>query len=255
MSYPTAERLYVVVPAYNEQDWIEAALDGLARQTDTDFRVVVVDNGSTDETGPVIRRWLAGHPEMDVTVLTEPEKGTGAAADTGFCHAIDAGADWVARTDADCVPAPDWVASIRARSAATRMIAGRSVARNDDFPISPAQAAFLRALYTLAGWFGKLRPANRGPEYRRGYVVCPGHNMAIEAELYEQAGGFPRTSIEELHEDRALANRARTVTADIRPCPDVIVAVSTRRLQRLGLARTLLWYWDHRYRPAEVDIR
>jgi len=36
---------------------------------------------------------------------------------------------------------------------------------------------------------------------------------------------------------------------------DVVVYNSTRRARRYGFINTLLWYWEHRYRPQEVDVR
>jgi hypothetical protein len=85
--------------------------------------------------------------------------------------------------------------------------------------------------------------------------MAAGNNLAITASLYLRCGGFPRTRIEEAHEDRALVNSARLVTSRIARRRDMLVLNSLRRLRRWGLRRTLLWYWDHRWLPEEVDIR
>ncbi|MBW0121323.1 glycosyltransferase family 2 protein, partial [Pseudonocardia sp. KRD-176] len=78
---------------------------------------------------------------------------------------------------------------------------------------------------------------------------------AITAELYERAGGFPRTRIQDVHEDRALVNAVRPLTARYGARRDVVVRGSSRRVRAWGLVRTLGWYADHRYRPEHVDIR
>ena len=83
----------------------------------------------------------------------------------------------------------------------------------------------------------------------------PGCNMAISAALYEKSGGFPRSRIEDLHEDRALVNRVRRQTAAYGLRKDMIVYGSVRRLRAYGLVGTLGWYADHRYTPEVVDIR
>jgi hypothetical protein len=85
--------------------------------------------------------------------------------------------------------------------------------------------------------------------------MCPGCNIAITAELYERCGGFPRTAIEDEHEDRALINRVRTVTAAYGRTRGMLVRGSVRRLRAYGLLGTLAWYLDHRNKPTEVDIR
>src|SRR5436190_9317263 len=104
---------YVVVPFYNEAEYIEATLQALAQQTDRDFSLILVNNSSTDKSADIVRNFFAGYPEFPVHLIDEPQKGTGAASDTGFRHAIRLGAKYVARTDADCLPAADWVQNIK----------------------------------------------------------------------------------------------------------------------------------------------
>jgi hypothetical protein len=107
----------------------------------------------------------------------------------------------------------------------------------------------------LAEAFGRVRSGNRDPAYRGPYMMAAGCNVAITAELYLAAGGFPRTAIEDLHEDRALVNAVRRLTADYARRRDVVVQGSSRRVRAWGLRNTLLWYKDHAYRPELVDIR
>ncbi len=52
-------RVSVVIPAYNAARFIAATLDSVKAQTFTDWELVVVDDGSTDDTKPVVDAWLA----------------------------------------------------------------------------------------------------------------------------------------------------------------------------------------------------
>ena len=242
--------LWVVIPAYNEENSIGATLGALQAQRDKAFTVVVVDNASTDRTAGIARA-VAG-----VHVIREEHKGTGAAADTGMRYAIGHGATHLARTDADCLPAPDWIAAIRRGFAdGLRLIGGRLRPRTDEFPLRWWEKRLLPSVVELAALFGRFRPGNRDPDYRGPYVMCPGCNLAITAELYLASGGFPRTAIEDVHEDRALVNRVRRVTSAYGRRNDVLVFGSIRRLRAYGLRDTLAWYADHRVRPEVVDIR
>jgi hypothetical protein len=100
-----------------------------------------------------------------------------------------------------------------------------------------------------------FRPSNYG-NGRRGIHWLPvGNNLAISAELYERVGGFPRTKIEELHEDHALMLAVRSHTTNYGFRRRVRVYASARRLEAWGMANTLRWYRNHDYRPPEVDIR
>lgn len=245
----------VVLPFRDEAAGISATLAALAGQTDRGFRLVAVDNASTDGGGDIVRTFAATQPWLDVEVVHEPAKGTGRAADTGVRHAIAGGATRIARTDADCIPAPTWVAACkRALDDGIELVCGRIVARTDEGPASLVERV-VPAVVAGAALFGRLRPGNRGPAYRCPYVMAAGNNMAFTAALYETAGGFPRTAIEELHEDRALVNAARLVTDRVGRRRDVVVANSVRRLRAWGLRATLLWYYDHRVRRPVVDVR
>ncbi|GIJ68228.1 YhjD/YihY/BrkB family envelope integrity protein [Virgisporangium ochraceum] len=236
--------LWVVVPALNEATSIGRTLEALEAQTDTDFTLVVVDNGSTDGTPEVVK--ASGMP---VVLLTEERPGPGTAADAGFRYAIAHGATYLARTDADCVPAPDWVATARATLASgVEFACGRSVPRPDESP-SWAERRLFPAAVRLAAVYGRF--AQRGRAYRTPYVLCHGHNLAFTADLYQRCGGATDTTLLDGSEDVELLNRARLYSDRVRRAENLVVYNSLRRLRSWGPRRTLLWYWDRRYRPAD----
>ncbi|WP_250033470.1 glycosyltransferase [Paractinoplanes maris] len=240
--------LWVIVPAYNEAARIGATLAALAAQTDTDFTLLVVDNGSTDTTGEVVRRFRAPFP---VHLLVEREKGVGCAVDTGFRHAIAAGAVHLARTDADCLPAPGWVAAARAALRRSDGLAcGRITARRDEH--GPFGRAFFRLLVVLAASFGRLRPAHAGGGYQAPYRMHAGNNMAITAALYEACGGMPRRPSPT---DRTFLNRVRRTTPAIVHSRHMVVANSTRRIKAYGVVGTAKWYLDKGSGTRTADPR
>ncbi|MFI6867990.1 glycosyltransferase family A protein [Nocardia sp. NPDC050406] len=248
-------KLWVIVPAYNEEQGIGATLAALAAQRDRDFTLVVVDNNSTDGTAAVVKDFASAHPELRIEIVAETQKGTGAAADTGIRYAIAEGATRIARTDADCLPYPDWTARVHAAfDSGLRLVSGQLIPRTDE-GVKWLDRTVIRVALEVASTFGKFRPGNQDPRYLGPYVMTPGCNMAITAELYEAAGGFPRTAIEDLHEDRALVNAVRMITTDYGLRRDVRVRASNRRVRAWGIKNTLAWYADHRYKPELVDIR
>lgn len=247
---------WVVMPAFDEAPDIGVSLDTLATQVDTDFVLCVVDNASRDGTADVVRAWSRRHATVACRLVTEPEKGVGAAADTGIRIAIAAGAQFVARTDADCLAAPDWVAELR-RSLVGGLdfVIGRTVPRRDQAPLRPGEDILIEALMRISSLVGRLRPSNQGRQYRTRFRLCTGNNLAIRAETYVAAGGFPRSRMEEVHEDRALMNRTRRVTSRIGVNRRAVIATSIRRLRAYGLVGILRWYLDHGGRVGPIDVR
>lgn len=230
-------RLWVVVPAYEEAAGVGDTLDCLAAQTDRDFTLLVVDNGSADATADVARRFAATAP-FPAVVITEPERGVGSAVDTGFRYAIERGATMLARTDADCLPHPGWVAAARAGlGAGFGMVFGQLRARRDETGLV-GRTGF-RALVMLANAAGKLRPSNRGGVFLAPYRMHAGNNMAITAELYLAVGGMPR---QPAPTDQLFRNRVRRHTAAISYSRAMVVENSTRRLRSYGVLGTARWY-------------
>lgn len=246
--------LCVVVPCYNEASGLPATLRALAQQTDIAFTLIVVDNGSTDASAEVVRDFARTDAPFPVHVIHEAQKGTGAASDTGVRHAIRGGAQWIARTDADCLPHAEWVAKLRAAFVhdGLEFVAGRIVPRADE-GLSVRERLVLPVLIAIAERYGRF--TRRGPQFRYPYFMAAGNNLAIAASLYEAAGGFPRTAIEEAHEDRELSERVRTLTDRAAMRRDIVVYNSVRRVRAYGFVNVLRWYRNHGFRPAVVDVR
>ena len=90
----------VLVPAYNAQDTIVRTIESVLAQQSASFEVIVVDDGSTDKTAEIVKRYA----DIDVRVklLTQSNQGTGAAIRTA---ADAARGTWLMMLGAD-----DWVA-------------------------------------------------------------------------------------------------------------------------------------------------
>ena len=90
----------VIIPAYNQAAYLAEAIQSVYAQTFTDWELVVVDDGSTDDTVQV----LAGFQDSRISVVNQARKGVSAARNTGVCHSS---APLVTFLDADDLFLPD----------------------------------------------------------------------------------------------------------------------------------------------------
>src|SRR5262249_15474419 len=164
---------WVVIPCYNEALGVTKTLEALAAQDDRRFSLVVVDNASTDGTSSVVEAFAARHPTFDVHVVHEAQKGTGAAADTGFRYAISHGATHVARTDGDCLPRRDWVRNLKAAfDSGADFVAGHIGHRTDDHDLSLLDLATLTFLTEVMAFVSPFLSHNRGSAFLSRYVMA-----------------------------------------------------------------------------------
>lgn len=79
----------IVIPVYNRARLITRLLDSIAAQDVDDFKVIVVDNASTDDTYGVVRSWIDNyHGNIDFRLLTENTPGAASARNRGL-DAVD----------------------------------------------------------------------------------------------------------------------------------------------------------------------
>ena len=90
------ERISVVVPAYNTAAWLAGSLDSLLAQTYANLEVIVVNDGSTDDTRQVLDAYRAQHPQ--VKVIHQENGGVTAARMRGVQAASG---DWIGFLDGD----------------------------------------------------------------------------------------------------------------------------------------------------------
>lgn len=92
--------LSVVVPVYNRASLIVRTLDSIAAQDYRPFRLIIVDNNSTDDTLSTIHEWVSGHEDnqLDIRILSEKQPGAAAARQRGVDE-VDT--PWVMHFDSD----------------------------------------------------------------------------------------------------------------------------------------------------------
>ena len=96
-------RISVIVPLYNKAPYVRRALDSISRQTFSDFEVIVVDDGSTDEGAALV----SAYGDERLRLVTQENLGPGAARNRGIERASG---ELIAFLDADDEWLPDYLA-------------------------------------------------------------------------------------------------------------------------------------------------
>ena len=110
MNPAAAPSVTVIVPAYQAEGFLARALDSVLAQSDPDWTLLVVDDGSIDGTPALARDYAARDPAR-IRVLTQANAGPGAARNRGMAAAAG---EYVLFLDADDALMPEALALLRA---------------------------------------------------------------------------------------------------------------------------------------------
>ncbi len=113
MSAHATPRLSIILPTYNRARFLHDALQSIRSQTFTDWELIVVDDGSTDDSVSIIPKLLVDIPQPS-QVIRQENQGAYGARNTGLGHAhgefvafYDSDDVWLPHHLQDCVQALD----------------------------------------------------------------------------------------------------------------------------------------------------
>jgi hypothetical protein len=233
-------RVSVVIPAYNRADLIRESVASVLGQSLGDLELIVVDDGSTDGTGDIVR----AVPDPRVRVLTHAvNRGMAAARNTGL---DDARGAYVANLDSDDRAHPErlacqiafldanpdhaivgsWITYIEADGSPTDIVKRR-----------PVHAADVHAQLLFGG--GMTAPTMTGRaevlkafRYSEAFTVRQDYDMLVRVAEHHKVANLPNV----LHFHRRHAGQVTETKIDR-------LAAATKQIigyqvERLGLAAT-----------------
>jgi glycosyltransferase involved in cell wall biosynthesis len=183
-------RITAVVCTHDRPHYVAACLDALDQQTvgPDGFDIVVVDSASPPGAAEQLRALAAARPNARLIRLEEP--GVSLARNAGLGAAS---ADWVAFTDDDARPAPNWIACIQATIAEAPRppaLLGGTVLPVFEAPLPSWWPSSLRGVLSIIEWQGRGRYfTDDVPTDLEPYAV----NMAVHVPSAQAVGGFTRT--------------------------------------------------------------
>jgi glycosyltransferase involved in cell wall biosynthesis len=186
-------RFSVIIPTYARPGQLRSCLGSLTRleYPRERFEVLVVDDGSPEPLERVIEPFRG---RLNLTLLRQPNGGPGSARNTGAARARGR---FLAFTDDDCWPAPDWLCRLEARFAQApgHLIGGRTLNRLTGNLYAAASQLIVDAVYAFY---------NRGPGTARFFAS---NNLAVPTDRFRRIGGFDGAGFPFASEDRELCDR------------------------------------------------
>ncbi|MBK5187292.1 MAG: glycosyltransferase family 2 protein [Gemmatimonadaceae bacterium] len=216
-------RLSLIVCTRNRSPSLDAFFDAISRmRCDAPWELVMVDNGSTDDTPARLQAFAAAAP-TPVTIASEPRAGLGRARNAGVRHARGA---IFAFTDDDCYPAEDYPDRVLEAFAETSLgfIGGRILLYDDrDHPIT------IRV---------DTDPIAIPPRSVVPTGLVQGANMAFRREVLERIGGF----------DNALGPGTPFCNDDV----DAVARASAAGFAGSYVPEPVVYHHHRRSEPAEI---
>lgn len=229
----------VVIPTYERPASLARCLTALSRASmpRSRFEVIVID----DTGRGALERLIADFEEIDLTILRQDERGPAAARNAGVAAARGT---FVAFTDDDCEPSPDWLHSLERHLEGdpTLVIGGRTYNAVVDDPFAEASHLLVE--------FVSARPDRTGARF------FPSNNLAMARSTFESVGGFDVAYRRAAGEDRDLCDRLHRAGHRLRYAPRAVVA----HHHSLGLVGFVRQHFDygrgaHRFRSGRARSR
>lgn len=82
------ELISVIIPMYNSEKTILNALESVRTQTyKGDFEIIVVDDGSVDDSSALVKDYIQKHPQLNIQLIHQENNGVSSARNTGLKNA------------------------------------------------------------------------------------------------------------------------------------------------------------------------
>ena len=220
------DKLYIVIPAYNEEENIEAVVRQWHRvvlRTGPDSRLLVVNDGSRDGTGQKLEALACQLPAL--VPVAKPNGGHGSARLFGYRQALAAGADYVFQTDSDGQTLPEEFDAFWQQRAGYDLVIGHRAHRQDGF----ARLVVTKVLKYMTEIFLHARVVDPNTPFR----LMQRDFLARCLELIPEGFFLPNVLIVAFA--ARLHRRVLVLPVTFRPRQGGTNSINLRRIARIGL--------------------
>lgn len=184
----------IIVPVYNRRDEVSDLCESLLGQTDTDFELILVEDGSTDPCADIADSFR--ERGLRVTYYYKDNEGRSIARNYGIERSSG---NWLVFVDSDCVIPPGYIAAVKAALAEnpTDCYGGPDAAHSSFSDTQKAINYTMTSFLTTGGI--------RGGKVRLEKFTPRTFNMGFRREVYERVGGFREMFSEDIDMSKRIA--------------------------------------------------
>lgn len=228
-------KLSIIVPYYNERDYLPATLESLGCQTDHDFCLILVDNGSADDSTDLARSVMQRFPDIETHFLSSSPPGQLPTLEHGLTRVTT---DYVASCDADTIYPPHYVENCIA------MFEG-----GQGKPVVGVMAVDLYSPLQSEASTRRIQKIMRKARIFRSQCHAGGYAQVYRTDVLRAAGGFQSPQWPYLLYDHELYQRIRK-SGVIKYSPNHYCFPSDRRTDRQSVGWTWLERTIYRFTPS-----
>ena len=200
-------RFSIIVPVYNRPREVEELVESLAAQSDKDFELIIVEDGSSVTCEDVCRSHAA---DTDIKYFYKENEGRSIARNYGM---VRAGGDFLIFVDSDCILPPDYISKLKEslKSNPTDCFGGPDAAHDSFSDVQKAINFSMTSFLTTGGIRGGKKSLEK--------FTPRTFNMGFSKDVYHKVGGFR----EMFSEDIDMSTRIKKAGFRIQLYPEVKV--------------------------------
>ncbi|WP_213278521.1 glycosyltransferase [Chryseobacterium indologenes] len=175
----------IVVAIYNRKDELFELLTSLTQQTDKEFEIIIVDDGSLIDLKPTIKNFEQG---LDIKYFRKDNSGPGLTRNYGAARAAN---EWLVFVDSDVIVEKDYIEHIKndILTIPCDAFGGADKAHKGFNLMQKAISYSMTSVFTTGGIRGSKRAVSK--------FQPRSFNMGVKKEVFRKVGGFSEMRIGE----------------------------------------------------------
>lgn len=168
----------IIIPVYNRPVEVEELLDSLLEQDYANFEVIIVEDGSTEPSLEVVKRY---QDRIDIQYFFKPNTGPGDSRNYGMAKATG---DYIVLFDSDCLIPSNYFREVEKGLNVRQLDAyGGPDAAHESFSVVQKAINYAMTSFFTTGGI-------RGKEKNLDNFTPRSFNMGVSKAVYEKVGGF-----------------------------------------------------------------